>query len=85
MSRYKKRILAMHLYRYVIGIILLSVIHSFAHAQHQINLSKIGHLSSKGRAQDIQYNQSDEIEKLIEMGKGAIPFLIDRIPSAAAY
>src|SRR5438270_13044318 len=44
-----------------------------------INLTRIDHLSSKGRAQDIEYNRIEVINQLVEMQTQAIPFLIARL------
>jgi hypothetical protein len=44
-----------------------------------INLSRIDHLSPKGRVQDNEYNGLEVIHQLVEMQAQAIPFLIARL------
>ena len=46
-----------------------------------IDLAKIGHIQSKGRVQDEQYNRLEVVERLIAGGKESIPFLISQLES----
>ena len=45
----------------------------------EIDLSKIGHTSPKGRVQDKDYNQLEVIDNLIANGKESIPYLISKL------
>ncbi len=45
----------------------------------EIDLSQIGHLASKGRVQDREYNKSMVVDNLIKMENESIPFLIDKL------
>jgi hypothetical protein len=45
----------------------------------EINLAQIGHVASKGRVQDKDYNQLPVVEQLIAHGKESIPFLISKL------
>ena len=45
----------------------------------QTDLSKIGYISSKGRVQDGEYNDSPELKHLIARGKESIPELIGEL------
>src|ERR1041385_9306103 len=44
-----------------------------------INLTRIDHISPKGRVQDSEYNRIEVINQLVEMQTQAIPFLIARL------
>ena len=46
-----------------------------------IDLAKIGHINSKGRVQDLEYNRLEIIDRLIEGGNESIPFLISQLES----
>jgi len=46
-----------------------------------IDLAKIGHITSKGRVQDLEYNHLEVIDRLIAGGKESIPFLISQLES----
>ena len=46
-----------------------------------IDLAQIGHINSKGRVQDLEYNHLEIIDRLIEGGKESIPFLISQLES----
>ena len=46
-----------------------------------IDLAKIGHINSKGRVQDLEYNRLGVIDRLIGGGKESIPFLISQLES----
>ena len=46
-----------------------------------IDLAKIGHINSKGRVQDLEYNHLEVVDRLIAGGKESIPFLISQLES----
>jgi hypothetical protein len=46
-----------------------------------IDLAEIGHIASKGRVQDQEYNRLEVVERLIAGGKQSIPFLIGQLES----
>ena len=48
-----------------------------------IDLSQIGHIASKGRVQDKDYNNLAVIDELIAAGKDSIPFLISKLEDEA--
>lgn len=50
----------------------------------ELDLSRIGHIASKGRVQDKEYNNLGEIEELIASGKDSIPFLISKLEDETA-
>ncbi|HZS07386.1 MAG TPA: hypothetical protein VFD58_21295 [Blastocatellia bacterium] len=50
-----------------------------AEPDRQIDLTRIGHISSKGRVQDTDYNQLPVVDRLIEKGTAAIPYLISKL------
>jgi hypothetical protein len=45
----------------------------------QIDISKIGHIASKGRVQDLDYNKLEVVADLIANGKDCIPYLISKL------
>ena len=45
----------------------------------EINLAAIGHMASKGRVQDREYNRLPVIEQLLAHGKNSIPYLISQL------
>ncbi len=45
----------------------------------EIDLSKIGRITPKGRVQDKDYNQLKVVDELIASGKESIPFLISKL------
>jgi hypothetical protein len=45
----------------------------------EIDLSQIGHISSKGRIQDREYNQLPIVKQLLKREKHAIPYLISKL------
>jgi hypothetical protein len=45
----------------------------------KIDLSLIGHISPKGRVQDLDYNQLPVVEQLIAHDKESIPYLISKL------
>lgn len=45
----------------------------------KIDVSQIGHIASKGRVQDKEYNDEAIIDQLIANGKESIPFLISKL------
>lgn len=44
-----------------------------------IDLSRIGHISPKGRVQDSEYNRLPIVNSLIQMGSAAIPVLVGKL------
>lgn len=44
-----------------------------------IDLSKIGHITPKGRVQDKYYNELPIVDQLIANGKESIPYLISKL------
>ena len=44
-----------------------------------VDLTRIGHISSKGRVQDSQYNNLPVVNSLIQAGPAAIPFLVGKL------
>ena len=44
-----------------------------------LDLKKICHLAPKGRAQDLDYNNSEVINELVANGKNSIPLLISKL------
>jgi hypothetical protein len=46
-----------------------------------IDLAEIGHIATKGRVQDQEYNRLEVVERLIAGGKQSIPFLIGQLES----
>lgn len=45
----------------------------------EIDISKIGQITPKGRVQDKEYSQLEVIDQLIANGKDSIPFLISKL------
>jgi len=45
----------------------------------EVDLTKICNLAPKGRAQDLDYNNSEVINDLVANGKDSIPFLISKL------
>jgi hypothetical protein len=50
----------------------------------QIDISEIDQIAAKGRVQDKEYNDIEEIDDLIANGKDAIPFLIGKLEDRTA-
>ena len=44
-----------------------------------VDLSRIGHIASKGRVQDKEYNDEPIIDELLANGKYSIPFLVSKL------
>jgi hypothetical protein len=44
-----------------------------------VDLTQIGHIASKGRVQDADYNRLPEVDALIQAGAAAIPFLVQSL------
>lgn len=49
----------------------------------QIDLRTIGHIASKGRVQDREYNHLPAVEQLIAQGKESVPYLISKLTDEA--
>src|SRR6266699_4942273 len=49
----------------------------------KFDLRTIGHIASKGRVQDRQYNQLPAVEQLIAQGKESVPYLISKLNDEA--
>ncbi len=49
----------------------------------ELDLAQIGHISSKGRVQDSEYNNLEIVTKLIERSTRSIPFLISKLEEEA--
>ena len=45
----------------------------------EIDLSKIGHITPKGRVQDKDYHELEVVDDLIANGKDSVPFLISKL------
>ena len=69
--------------RVVLATLMLTAVAGTAAATREspaVDLAWIGHVSSKGRVQDKQYNpEMPLIDELIEAGPAAIPFLVLRL------